>query len=250
MTLPPPLTRKPKKGARQALAKSVHEPVRKSARAPKAKLQQQPPAIAQPKRPRRGGTDPGPRNVAARCAEPRPVHSAENRRRHPAEPALLVRRRAHALGARRLDARDHRARAAHLDQHGRRRHAPQRRRHPRDALAQGSRVGVHAVRQRAHHHHRCGRPQLHERPRRRRPVVLPAGPAALDPGPRPGRLRVPAGVRRRRLQRGQHLPAQRLDGAHAAGSAGQELRRAGVELRANAQSRPALHLRRQGPAAA
>ncbi|MFA6140988.1 MAG: cupin domain-containing protein, partial [Hyphomicrobium sp.] len=70
MTIAPPLTRSAKKAARKTsaktLAKGVHEPVRKSARVPKAKangkLQQQP-AIEQPKRPRRGGTDPGPRNV-------------------------------------------------------------------------------------------------------------------------------------------------------------------------------------------
>ena len=56
-------------------------------------------------------------------------------------------------------------------------------------------------------------------------------------GLEPGRLRVPAGLRRRQLQRGQHVPAQRLVRAHAAGGAGQELRRAGVELRATCPTR-------------
>ncbi len=52
--------------------------------------------------------------------------------------------------------------------------------------------------------------------KRGRPVVLPVGRAALDPGARAGRLRVPAGVRRRRVLGGQHLPDHRLARAHAA----------------------------------
>ena len=53
---------------------------------------------------------------------------------------------------------------------------------PRDALAQGGRVGVHARRQLPHRRRRPGGPQLHRRRRRGRPVVLPAGHPALDPG--------------------------------------------------------------------
>ena len=74
MTLLPPLTRKPKKGKPQkssrTLAKSVREPVRKSSRTPNSKLQQPRPTIAQPKRPRRGGTDPGPRNAPLDAQNP------------------------------------------------------------------------------------------------------------------------------------------------------------------------------------
>ncbi len=74
MTLAPPLKRSAKKTERKktqkTLSKAVHEPVRKSARAPKAKLQQPRPTIEQPKRPRRGGTDPGPRNVTVDVQNP------------------------------------------------------------------------------------------------------------------------------------------------------------------------------------
>jgi oxalate decarboxylase len=74
MTLLPPLTRKPKKGTPQkssrTLAKSVREPVRKSSRTPNSKLQQPRSTIAQPKRPRRGGTDPGPRNAPLDAQNP------------------------------------------------------------------------------------------------------------------------------------------------------------------------------------
>jgi hypothetical protein len=49
MSLAPPLKRSAKKAARnksqKTLSKAVHEPVRKSARAPKDKLQQPRPAI-------------------------------------------------------------------------------------------------------------------------------------------------------------------------------------------------------------
>ena len=41
-------------------------------------------------------------------------------------------------------------------------------------------------------------PQLRRRCRRRRSLVFPAGHSPLDPGSRPRRLRVPAGLRRRR----------------------------------------------------
>ena len=76
MTTASPLKRRAKKAApkksTQSLAKSVHDPVRKSN--PKAKLQQPRPAIEQPprqpKRPRRGGTDPGPRNVTVDAQNP------------------------------------------------------------------------------------------------------------------------------------------------------------------------------------
>jgi hypothetical protein len=72
----------------------------------------------------------------------------------------------------------------------------------------------------------------------------------LDPGARARRLRVPAGVRRRQLLRGQHLPAQRLVQARAARRAEQEFRRAGVELRQHAGPERALHLPAAGAGAA
>jgi oxalate decarboxylase len=68
MSIAPPLSRRAKKTASKSktktLPKAVHEPVRKSA---KQKLQQ---PLPQPKRPRRGGTDPGPRNPTVDAQNP------------------------------------------------------------------------------------------------------------------------------------------------------------------------------------
>jgi oxalate decarboxylase len=70
MTLSPPPSRNARKAApkrsAKTLGKAVHEPTRKSARVPKSKLQQP----RQPERPRRGGTDPGPRNVTVDAQNP------------------------------------------------------------------------------------------------------------------------------------------------------------------------------------
>ena len=141
------------------------------------------------------------------------------------------------LTLRRLDSSGDRAGARRLDDHRRREHAPECRRCAGAALAQGRRMGLHAVRQRADHGHRCAGPELRRRRRRRRFVVLRVRHSALDPGTRSGRLRVPAGVRRRRLRRGQHLPDQRLVQAHAERRAGQEFRRAGLVVRPHARPR-------------
>ena len=59
-----------------------------------------------------------------------------------------------------------------------------RRRGARDALAQGGRVVLHAQGPRPDHRGRRGGPQLRRRRRRGRPVVLPVGHPALDPGAR------------------------------------------------------------------
>ena len=59
--------------------------------------------------------------------------------------------------------------------------------------------------------------------------------SALDPGSRSGRVRVPAGVRRWRIRRRQHLPDQRLVQAHAERCPGQEFRRAGLVVRPHAR---------------
>ena len=55
-----------------------------------------------------------------------------------------------------------------------RQHAAQGRRGPRDALAQGGRVGLHDQGQGPDHRGRPGRPHLRRRRRRGRPLVLPA----------------------------------------------------------------------------
>ena len=52
--------------------------------------------------------------------------------------------------------------------------------------------------------------RLPGRRRRRGPVELPVGHPALDPGPGGRRLRVPARLRRRQLQRRQHVLGHRL----------------------------------------
>jgi hypothetical protein len=66
MSLRPPLTRKARKAAPKKSAKTVHEPVRKSALIPKSKLERP----RQPERPGRGGTDPGPRNTTVDAQNP------------------------------------------------------------------------------------------------------------------------------------------------------------------------------------
>jgi len=70
MTLSPPPSRNARKAApkrsAKTLRKAVHEPMRQSAPVPKSKLQQP----RQPERPRRGGTDPGPRNVTVDAQNP------------------------------------------------------------------------------------------------------------------------------------------------------------------------------------
>ena len=70
MTIAPTRSRRRTKAATKrapkTLAKAMHDPVRKSARTPKAKLQQP----RQPERPRRGGTDPGPRNLTVDLQNP------------------------------------------------------------------------------------------------------------------------------------------------------------------------------------
>ena len=160
MTIAPPRTRRAKKAARkkstQSLAKSVHDPVRKSA--PKAKLQQPRPAIGQPprqpERPRRGGTDPGPRNVTVDQQNPDLFIPPKT------DAGILPNLRfsfadAHMRLERGGWTREITVRELPISTNmAGRRHAPQRRRHPRDALAQGSRVGVHALRQRARLDHR------------------------------------------------------------------------------------------------
>jgi hypothetical protein len=185
-----------------------------------------------------------------RNAEPRHLRSPADRSRHGGEPQVSVLGLAHAARAWRLDPPGHRTRARHLQGDRRRRHAAQHRRRARAALAQGRRVGLHDLRPRPHHRGRRGGPPVRRRCRRRRPLVLPQGHPALHSGARPRRLRVPAGVRRRQLLRGQHLPAQRLVQARAARRARQELRCAGVELRQHAGSERALHLSAAGARAA
>ena len=69
----------------------------------------------QPVRPGRGGTDPGPRNTVLERQNP-DLYPPPDRSRHAAEPALLLRRRAYAPRARRLDAAGHGARARHLEE--------------------------------------------------------------------------------------------------------------------------------------
>ena len=125
----------------------------------------------------------GPRNIPLERENPDLLASPPHRRRHDPQPQVLVRGGAQPSHGRRLGARGHGARAAGRDDPGRREHAAEARRHPRAALAQGGRVGLHARRPRADHRHRPGGPQLPRRRRRRRPVELPVRHPALDPGP-------------------------------------------------------------------
>ena len=101
-----------------------------------------------------GGTDPGPKDPARAGAKSRHPQSARHRPRHAAQSALLLRRLACPAIQRRLDAAGDGARARDLEADRRRQHAPQRRRDSRAALAQGSRVGLHALRLGPHHRHR------------------------------------------------------------------------------------------------
>ena len=81
-----------------------------------------------------------------------------------------------------------------------------------------------------HHHRSAG--QIRDRGFwRGRRLVLPARLRPLDPGDRPRELPVRAGVRQRLFLRVRHLQHQRLDRSYAARGAGEELRRAGGDLR-------------------
>ena len=202
-------------------------------------------AVARAQQDATAASSPGPRRHRSRSAQPRagPAESrypgpAVHRSRHAAEPALLILRRARAADDRRLDPSGDRARARRLDDHRRREHAPECRRRPRAALAQGQPNGrtCCTARARITAIDRAGT-ELRRRRRRRRSVVLPIGHSALDPGTRSGRLRVPAGLRRRHVRRRQHLPDQRLVQAHAERRPGQELRRAGVARSATRRTR-------------
>ena len=174
----------------------------------------------QPMRPGQGRHRSRAAQHSDRAAEPRHLRAAADRPRHGGEPAVPVRRRricgssAAAGPARSLSASSA---------------------SPRRSPASNMRLNAGGVRElhwhkaaewaymlygtRPHHRRRRERPQLRRRRRRRRPLVLPSGHPALDPGARARRLRVPAGVRRRQLLRGQYLPAQRLVQARAAGGA-------------------------------
>ena len=164
----------------------------------------------QPMRPGRGGTDPGPRNLPIEMQNPDIFVPPPTDHGTVANLKFPFSALAHAARARRLDPPGHRARARHLQGDRRRQHAAQGRRRARAALAQGGRVGLHAQGPRADHRRRRGGPPVPGRRRRRRPVELPVRHPALDPGAGGRRLRVPAGLRRRQLQRGQHLLAHRL----------------------------------------
>ena len=97
---------------------------------------------------------------SARIAESGHLCAAGDRSRHGGEPEVSVFAIPHATGARRLDPSGYRARARNLEEHRRRRHAPEHRRRARAALAQGRRMGLHAVWSCPHHRGRPGRPQL------------------------------------------------------------------------------------------
>ena len=141
--------------------------------------------VPQPQRPGHGGTDPGPRNVARDrqnpdiLVPPSTDHGTLPNLRFSFSDAHM---RLETGGwTRQVTV----ARARRLQEHRRREHAAQRRRRARTALAQGSRVGLHALRHRPHHRDRRAGPQLRRRRRRGRSLVLPAGHSALDPGLNP-----------------------------------------------------------------
>ena len=95
-------------------------------------------------------------------------------------------------------------------------------------------------------------PQGHSRDRRfrrRRRLVLPARARPFDPGPRPRGLPVHPGLRQRLFLGVRHLQHHRLDRPHAARGAGEELRRAGLDLRQLPQE-GGLHRQGAGAAAA
>ena len=122
------------------------------------------------------------------------------------------------------------------------------RRAARAALArQCRRMGLRDQGPVPRHHHRPAGPLRDRRLRARRRLVLPARPRPLDPGHRPRGLPVRPRLRQRLLLRVRHLQHQRLARPHAARGAGEELRRAGRDLREFPQER-GLH--RQGPGAA
>ena len=97
------------------------------------------------------------------------------------------------------------------------------------------------------HHHRPAGSLADRRLRRRRRLVLPARVRPLDPGHRRRGLPVRARVRQWLFLRVRHLQHQRLGRAHAARGAGEEFRRAGVDLRQFPETRG---LYRQGTGAA
>ena len=150
-----------------------------------------------------------------------------------------------SAGGGRLVAADDDPRDPRRHRHRPGQHAAQGRRGPRAALAQAGRVGLHAQGPGADHRHRRDARALPGRRRRRRPVELPLRHPALDPGPRGRRLRVPARLRRRQLQRRRDVLGHRLAGPYPEGGPGQELRRARERLRRHPRQ-GALHLPVEG----
>ena len=120
----------------------------------------------------------------------------------------------------------------------------------RTALArQRGGMGLHDPRPMPRHHHRPAGPFAGRRFRSRRRLVLPARVWPFDPGHRPRGLPVRAGVRQRLLLGVRHLQHHRLDRSHPARGAGEDLRRAGGDLRQLPQAR-GLHRQGAGAAAA
>ncbi len=124
------------------------------------------------------------------------------------------------------------------------------RRAARAALArQRRRMGLRHQGPLPRHHHRPAGAFRDRRLRCRRRLVLPARARPLDPGPRTRRLPVPPRLRQRLLLRVRHLQHHGLAGSHAPRGAGQELRRAGVDLRGLPEAR-GLHGQGAGAGAA
>lgn len=208
--------RRPGQGARhqRRVGRGGRPAVRRGpGRGPQARavprLQQRRGPAARPRRLRRDG--PGPADLRLRAPQPgrlrRPGHRQRQRRAgHVAHGPVAQPRRVRSR--RGLGAPAERRRAAQRRGHGRRRHAPGAARLPRAALAHGQRVVARPQGVRARGDGRHGRRDVRRRRVRRRRLVLPGRRAALDPGLRRGR-RVPARLRRRRLQRGRHLPGVR-----------------------------------------
>jgi hypothetical protein len=148
-------------------------------------------------------SDPGPGERSAEGAQSEQLHAAADRSRIAADVLEFVLHDASPRPGRRLVAPGECARLPDLDRDRGREHAAHRRRHPRTALAQVGRMGPDAQRQLPTDRVELRRIDVCGRRDSGRPLVLPDRRATLAARTRTGRMRIPSGVRRRRILRGR-----------------------------------------------
>ena len=207
--------------------------------------------MPQPRRAGVGGTNPGPKNPARASQNPDLIsppatdHGVLPNLRFSFDDAHM------RLDDGRLDPAGHGARARHLQE-----------RSPAWTCVSTPAACASCIGTRPPSGPTCSTAGAHHRGRRGGPTISSTTSASATSGTSPrasrtrSRVSSPDGCEfllvfdDGELRRRQHLPAQRLAQAHAAGRARQELRRAGVEVRQHPRSERALHLPAAGAGAA